>query len=284
MTKIRTITLLILCIITTLMACNAQTNNKFVQSQTEQKKQPETNNLEARIPAPQGYKRVSVAEGSFAHFLRNLPLKPQGSDLHYYNGQLKARNYAGAVVDMDFGKNANEQCADAIIFLRASYLWETGQYNKIKFCFTNGFKAEYAKWAQGYRVRNYNSWVKKQKPDRSYQSFRQYLHLVFQYAGTASLSKELKPIGRCWSADIQAGDVFIKGGFPGHAEIVVDVAENQQGQRVVLLAQSFMPAQEIEVFPQWFSASADGTYLVTPAWTFSSPNANTMLLRRFKGL
>ena len=60
--------------------------------------------------------------------------------------------------------------------------------------------------------------------------------------------------------------------------------ENQQGQRVVLLAQSFMPAQEIEVFPQWFSASADGTYLVTPAWTFSSPNANTMLLRRFKGL
>ena len=107
---------------------------------------------------------------------------------------------------------------------------------------------------------------------------------MFQYAGTASLSKELKPIGRCWSADIQAGDVFIKGGFPGHAEIVVDVAENQQGQRVVLLAQSFMPAQEIEVFPQWLSASADGTYLVTPAWTFSSPNANTMLLRRFKGL
>lgn len=132
-----------------------------MQAQTKQKKQPETNNLEARIPAPQGYKRVSVAEGSFAHFLRNLPLKPQGSDLHYYNGQLKARNYAGAVVDMDFGKNANEQCADAIIFLRASYLWETGQYNKIKFCFTNGFKAEYAKWAQGYRVRNYNSWVKK---------------------------------------------------------------------------------------------------------------------------
>ena len=240
------------------------------------------NNLAARIPAPQGYKRVDVTEGSFAHFLRNLPLKPAGSDLHYYNGQVKERKYAGVVVDMDFGKNANEQCADAIIFLRASYLWKTRQYAKINFNFTNGFKAEYAKWAQGYRIRNNKAWVKTQKADYGYQSFRKYLHLVFQYAGTASLSQELKPIGRCWATDIQAGDVIIKGGFPGHAEIVVDVAENEKGERVVLLAQSFMPAQEIEIFPQWFSPSANGTRLVTPAWTFYSPTDKTLLLRRFK--
>lgn len=240
------------------------------------------NNLAARIPAPQGYKRVDVTEGSFAHFLRNLPLKPAGSDLHYHTGQVKERKYAGAVVNMDFGKSANEQCADAIIFLRASYLWKTRQYAKISFCFTNGFKAEYAKWAQGYRIRNNNAWVKTQKADYGYQSFRKYLHLVFQYAGTASLSQELKPIGRCWATDIQAGDVIIKGGFPGHAEMVVDVAENDKGERIVLLAQSFMPAQEIEVFPQWFSPSSNGTRLVTPAWTFYSPNANTLLLRRFK--
>ena len=183
---------------------------------------------------------------------------------------------------MDFGKNSNEQCADAIIFLRASYLWTTRQYAKISFCFTNGFKAEYAKWAQGYRIRNNNAWVKTQKADYGYQSFRKYLNLVFQYAGTASLSQELKPIGRCWATDIQAGDVIIKGGFPGHAEMVVDVAENDKGERIVLLAQSFMPAQEIEVFPQWFSPSSNGTRLVTPAWTFYSPNANTLLLRRFK--
>ena len=240
------------------------------------------NNLAARIPAPQGYKRVDVTEGSFAHFLRNLPLKSAGSDLHYYNGQVKERKYAGAVVDMDFGKSANEQCADAIIFLRASYLWKTRQYAKINFNFTNGFKAEYAKWAQGYRIRNNKAWEKTHKADYGYQSFRKYLNLVFQYAGTASLSQELKPIGRCWAADIQAGDVIIKGGFPGHAEIVVDVAENEKGERVVLLAQSFMPAQEIEIFPQWFSPSSNGTRLVTPAWTFYSPNVNSLLLRRFK--
>jgi len=282
MQRTRTITLLILCAITALTACNAQTNSKPERAKTEQEKRPMANNLAARIPAPQGYKRVDVAEGSFAHFLRNLPLKPAGSDLHYHTGQVKERKYAGAVVDMDFGKNSNEQCADAIIFLRASYLWKTRQYAKISFCFTNGFKAEYAKWAQGYRIRNNNAWVKTQKADYSYQSFRKYLHLVFQYAGTASLSQELKPIGRCWATDIQAGDVIIKGGFPGHAEMVVDVAENDKGERIVLLAQSFMPAQEIEVFLQWFSPSSNGTRLVTPAWTFYSPNANTLLLRRFK--
>lgn len=282
MQKTRTITLLILTAITALTACNAQTNNKPVQTKTEHEKRPVANNLAARIPAPQGYKRVEVTEGSFAHFLRNLPLKPAGSNLHYYNGQVKERKYAGAVVDMDFGKSANEQCADAIIFLRASYLWKTRQYAKISFNFTNGFKAEYAKWAQGYRIRNNKTWVKTQKADYSYQSFRKYLHLVFQYAGTASLSQELKPIGRCWATDIQAGDVIIKGGFPGHAEIVVDVAENEKGERVVLLAQSFMPAQEIEIFPQWFSPSANGTRLVTPAWTFYSSTDKTLLLRRFK--
>ena len=282
MQRTRTITLLILTAITALTACNAQINSKPVQAKTVHEKQPVPNNLAARIPAQQGYKRVEVAEGSFAHFLRNLPLKPAGSDLHYHTGQVKERKYAGAVVDMDFGKNSNEQCADAIIFLRASYLWKTRQYAKISFCFTNGFKAEYAKWAQGYRIRNNNAWVKTQKADYSYQSFRKYLHLVFQYAGTASLSQELKPIGRCWATDIQAGDVIIKGGFPGHAEMVVDVAENDKGERIVLLAQSFMPAQEIEVFPQWFSPSSNGTRLVTPAWTFYSPNANTLLLRRFK--
>jgi len=282
MQRTRTITLLILCAITALTACNAQTNSKPERAKTEQEKRPMANNLAARIPAPQGYKRVDVTEGSFAHFLRNLPLKPAGSDLHYHTGQVKERKYAGAIVDMDFGKNSNEQCADAIIFLRASYLWKTRQYTKISFCFTNGFKAEYAKWAQGYRIRNNNAWVKTQKADYGYQSFRKYLHLVFQYAGTASLSQELKPIGRCWATDIQAGDVIIKGGFPGHAEMVVDVAENDKGERIVLLAQSFMPAQEIEVFPQWFSPSSNGTRLVTPAWTFYSPNANALLLRRFK--
>lgn len=102
-----------------------------------------------------------------------------------------------------------------------------------------------------------------------------------QYAGTASLSKELIPVGICWAKDIQAGDIIIKGGFPGHAETVVDVAENAAGKRIVLLAQSFMPAQEIEIFPEWIQ-SENEHYLVTPTWTFDARGTNAHYLRRFR--
>ena len=57
--------------------------------------------------------------------------------------------------------------------------------------------------------------------DYSYKTFRKYLNMVFMYAGTASLSKELRTVPY---TSLQAGDVFIKGGSPGHAVIVVDVA------------------------------------------------------------
>lgn len=134
---------------------------------------------------------------------------------------------------------------------------------------------------RSYRVKNYNSWVKSAKRDYSYATFRKYLDLVFQYAGTASLSKELMPVGICWAKDIQAGDIIIKGGFPGHAETVVDVAENAAGKRIVLLAQSFMPAQEIEIFPEWIQ-SENEHYLVTPTWTFDARDTNARYLRRFR--
>ena len=58
---------------------------------------------------------------------------------------------------------------------------------------------------------------------------------IFYYAGTASLSKELKSQQ---ISKIKAGDVFIKGGFPGHGVLVVDVAQHKEsGKRIFLLAQ-----------------------------------------------
>ncbi|MEZ4798766.1 MAG: DUF4846 domain-containing protein [Flavobacteriales bacterium] len=47
---------------------------------------------------------------------------------------------------------------------------------------------------------------------------------------------------------IAVGDVFIRGGSPGHAVIVVDMAMDTISKDVVfLLAQSYMPAQEIQI-------------------------------------
>lgn len=52
--------------------------------------------------------------------------------------------------------------------------------------------------------------------------------MVYIYAGTASLEKELKPKP---IADLSIGDVFIRGGSPGHAMLIVDVALNETGKK-----------------------------------------------------
>jgi hypothetical protein len=106
---------------------------------------------------------------------------------------------------------------------------------------------------------------------------------VFRYAGTLSLSKELVPVRL---ENIQPGDVFIKGGSPGHAVIVMDVTENSKThEKLFLLAQSYMPAQEIHIlrnpentdtFP-WYSTNFTGD-LETPEWTFTRDE-----LKRFPG-
>jgi hypothetical protein len=77
-------------------------------------------------------------------------------------------------------------------------------------------------------------------------------------------------------ADIEIGDVVIKGGFPGHAVLVADVVRNPStGEKRFLLLQSYMPAQEIHVLKN--PANADGSpwyktdiglLLETPEWTF----------------
>ncbi|MEJ7666645.1 MAG: DUF4846 domain-containing protein [Hymenobacter sp.] len=68
---------------------------------------------------------------------------------------------------------------------------------------------------------------------------------MFGYAGTLSLSREVRPVPLAKS---EPGDVLVHGGRPGHAVLVADVATNPRtGQRYLLLAQSYMPAQNIHL-------------------------------------
>jgi hypothetical protein len=68
---------------------------------------------------------------------------------------------------------------------------------------------------------------------------------------------------------------FVHGGLPGHAVIVVDVAVNEKtGDKIFMLAQSYMPAQEIHVlrnfsseFSPWYVENFEEE-LETPEWTF----------------
>ena len=99
-----------------------------------------------RIVPPWGYTRIGVKEGSFGEYLRNLPLRSHGSRVHYFDGgEKRNRKVYCAVVDLDIGNRDLQQCADAVIRLRAEYLYHRKAYDKIHFNFTNGFRADYTK-------------------------------------------------------------------------------------------------------------------------------------------
>jgi len=238
---------------------------------------PDGKTVESRIRTPQGFERIGVAEDSFAGYLRQLPLKPHGAKVLLYNGRIKENDgIYDAVVDLKIGNKNLHQCADAVIRLRAEYLYQQKQFDKIHFNFTNGFRADYVEWMKGNRVviqGNKTGWVHNHSPANAYQDFWNYLEVVFSYAGTLSLAKELKAVRM---DDLRIGDVFIQGGSPGHAIVVIDLAIHPQtNEKVFLLAQSYMPAQEIQILKNpnsrerspWYS-TVFGDVLITPEWTF----------------
>jgi len=231
-----------------------------------------------RISPPPGFTRTTETAASFETWLRNLPLKKGQPPVLLYDGTKKANQTAHwAVVDVDVGEKDLQQCADAVIRLRAEYLYSVGRLADIHFDFTSGDRADFTRWAEGYRAVVQGSrvtWTKSAPADSSYRSFRKYLDTVFTYAGTVSLDRELKKVDDVRRMKI--GDVFIKAGTPGHAVIAVDMAEDAKtGRKVFLLVQGFMPAQDLHVLRNPGSATLSpwygvdfGEVLTTPEWTF----------------
>jgi len=234
--------------------------------------------VKTRFIPPKGFKRSSADEKSFTAYLRNLPLKPMGTQVRYFDGAIKDDDDVyDAVVDMEITNKDLQQCADAVMRLRGEYFYSIKAYDQISFTLTNGFKVDYSEWIRGNRVivkGNKTFWRMTAEASNTYKDFRNYMDFIFTYAGTLSLSESLhsKDI-----KDIASGDVFILGGSPGHAVMVVDVAENKAGEKIFLLAQSYMPAQETQILKNnndanlspWYSASVPGT-LNTPQWTFDT--------------
>jgi hypothetical protein len=275
--------MLIINLFATLISCGQRPDNRLTASAQasnvsagEKILNEKAATLKTRFNPPPGFERKPVDDSSFAGYLRNLPLKPAGTQVKYYNGLVKYNDVYDAVVEMEISNKDLQQCADAVMRLRGEYLYTIKAYDKISFKLTNGFAVNYAEWMKGNRVvvdGNKTYWRKKTEPSNTYQDFRKYMDFVFTYAGTLSLSKELHPQN---IKDIAIGDVFIVGGSPGHAVIVVDVAEGPSG-KMFMLAQSYMPAQETQILKNpnnasispWYSADLEGT-LDTPEWKFDT--------------
>lgn len=207
------------------------------------------------ILPPQGYERVNADKNSFAAYLRTIHLK-HSNTVYLFNGRPKANQTAQfAVLDIPVGNKDLQQCADAVMRLRSEFLFQQNRFNEIVFYDNNHTAYSFT-------------------PPYSRDHFEKYLLGVFAACGTASLSKQLNKVDD-FNA-IQPGDVLIKGGSPGHAVIVMDVAVNNRGEKAYLLAQSYMPAQDIHILKNPLYSSPQPWYKITgneivptPEWTFT---------------
>jgi len=219
-----------------------------------------------QIPVPKGYLRLKTDSLSFGDYLRNMELDTIDNRIYSYNGAIISDSgYQYAIIKMDIGNKNLQQCADAVMRIRAEYLFCQKQYEKIHFNFlSDGRPRFYTDYAKG---------------DYSYKTFRKYMDYIFTWANTTSLQKEMLRIPEM--KEIQIGDVFIQQGKSfGHAVLVMDIAIHEKtGKKIFMVAQSYMPAQSIHVLKNlndpdispWYDADFE-EQLFLPSWTFDKNN------------
>jgi hypothetical protein len=214
------------------------------------------------VPLPAGFERISVNAGFFAGYLRNLPLR-KDKTVYLYNKQPKPnQSMHYAVIDISTGEKDLQQCADAVMRLRAEYFFDKKLYDSIRFPKGNHNEYRFAEYL-------------KKTTQTLRPAFLQFMETVFIYCGSYTLEKSLHPITDV--SRMQIGDVFVKGGAPGHAEIVVDMAVNKtSGKKIYLLAEGYMPAQDIHILLNpvnttlgpWHELTGDAQ-VITASWIFS---------------
>ncbi|WP_153799812.1 DUF4846 domain-containing protein [Foetidibacter luteolus] len=255
----------------------------------EMKLKPAPVNNISTIWLPAGYQRPVSLAGSFAAWLGMLMLKADNR-VFLYNKQLKqdqASHYA--VIDISTGDEDLQQCADAIMRLRSEYFWTAKNYAQVKFPASGNVILSFDRYAKGerYDVHNNKLYVCRRantSPNYTHSNLMNFLRIVFTYCGTYTVRQQTNPVADL--KDIQAGDVLVKAGSPGHAMIVADVAVNKEtGRKIFLLAQGYMPAQDMHIVKNknnaalspWYSVEDIKDKIVTPGYVFDKTD-----LRRWK--
>ncbi len=235
------------------------------------------NTIRTRFLTPNGFVWVKENPDSFGAFIENFPLKKYGSPiLKYDNTEIATQHLHEAVFDLDTGTKDLQQCADSVIRLYAEYLFKTKKFGDIKFHFTNGDMVSWNDYKNGIRAFVNGNTVRFQKTeafDDSYENFRNYLDLIFNYAGTISQNKETFPITK--NEDLKTGDILITPGSPGHVVFIAGVCKNNEGKKLYLLGEGFTPAQSIHIMKNPFNPK------ISPWYELDVNNSKTKTARYY---
>lgn len=250
---------------------------------------PKGSTIITRFIPPKGFTWVKEPHGSFGQYLNYFPVKPHGSLVHdYKNNLIEEQSKHVAVLNIDVGDRDLQQCADAWIRLYSEFLWSQNRFSEIDFQFTSGQFFSWSDYKKGLRTKEVNkkvSFISTSIYDDSYAAFRAYLNVIFQYAGTISLDRESDSVLQ--NGDIKTGDFIITPGSPGHSVIIIGICQNLQGKKLYLLAESYMPAQDIHVLintnnPQispWYALDVNADETITAKYIFKNTS-----VKRFNGL
>jgi hypothetical protein len=235
----------LISILTFLLACNNQAKDNPLINQSLS----ETQFTQAVFP-----------ENSWQYFLQNLIVK-DAPIVDYTGKQINNQAKHFAIIDYDVGTSDLQQCADALIRLRSEYLFSQKRYDEIGFHFCNGAYYSWNMYSKGLRPAfkgNNMYWLNVSASEKTHASLRKYLNIVYAYASTISLCKELKPAN-----DFTVGSVIIAPGSPGHTCIIIDEATDTQGRKMYKIAEGYMPAQSIYILSNPYNENINPWYYLT---------------------
>jgi len=181
---------------------------------------------------------------SWKYFLQHLPER-DGPLLDYKGRPIANQEKYFAVINYDVDTQDLQQCADALMRLRAEYLFARKRLDEISFHFVSGEAYSFNAYCNGkipVAKGNGVRFVFVSPKAKYHSSLRKYLDIVYTYASTISLSNELKD-----ADDFAIGTVVIKAGSPGHCFIITDETLTASGEKLYKLVEGYTPAQSIYV-------------------------------------
>lgn len=211
---------------------------------------------------------------SWQNFLQHLPIANRPI-VDYRGIPISNQEKHTAIITYDVGTSDLQQCADALIRIRSEYLFSLKRYQEIGFHFTSGGYYSWLQYSSGIRpiVKGNRLKFISTMPSSAFthQELRKYLDIVYSYANTISLCKELMPTNH-----FEVGTVIIVPGSPGHCSLIIDEEIINQKDTVYKLAEGYMPAQSIYVLSNPFEPHLSPWYHIhkgtinTASFTFNN--------------
>lgn len=261
-----------LILFTLISSCNthilkSSTNNELIENEQYSIIHPLELKIFKKFDTPPNFER-NQNSNDFGKWLNNITLKNNNTPVYTFDGQKKPNpNIYVGVLDLEQPKKNVQFNANAIISLRLEYFYRAKKYNEIdKLALISSKPLPYTKFVKG---------------DYSYPKYIAYLEYYLENTSSTTISELLKPIQ---FKDLQVGDVFFqKGSIKNHAVIVMDLAQDETGNKIYILAQGYYPSQDIQIITNpsndfispWY-VEKEGVIL-TPEWRFLSSD-----LMRFK--